>query len=184
VNWLCNQPDVATKVAEHPQLTHDIVEKLLVPDVEEKMKGCERIWGATFDTDFGFMLQFLSTMLLFSTKPLTEVHPRINDLVPKLKKWKKTYRNSPVETISKASDRLVDQIEGLNPGHASLVKETLVNQLVCGYLACHVQGDASMKKCGQCTLTRYCSVEHQRKDWKNHKHICNKGLVEEEPEAN
>lgn len=44
--------------------------------------------------------------------------------------------------------------------------------LPIGY--CRSCDGPGIKKCGQCQLVRYCSVECQRKDWPNHKLICSK----------
>ena len=46
----------------------------------------------------------------------------------------------------------------------------------CGLPSCDVQHDLGMKKCSQCKLVSYCSVEHQKADWKVHKQYC-KSLV-------
>lgn len=37
---------------------------------------------------------------------------------------------------------------------------------------CYVCGSLSSTKCSNCTKIFYCSVEHQRKDWKRHKVNC------------
>lgn len=40
---------------------------------------------------------------------------------------------------------------------------------------CEVCGKKSTSTCGKCKLTRYCSKECQRKDWKKHKNLCHGG---------
>lgn len=37
---------------------------------------------------------------------------------------------------------------------------------------CFVCGKLSKSRCSQCLEVFYCSVDHQRKDWKNHKPSC------------
>lgn len=83
------------------------------------MKGVTRLGGghfpaALFDDDLGTLLQFLSTIFLYRAE-MESVHPHIQELIPKLKAWKQTYRPSPTRTIGTASERLVMQIEGMAP---------------------------------------------------------------------
>lgn len=173
VNWLTSNPDVATRVAKHPQLAHDIIERLLNPTIEADMKACTWSSGTTWDAGLGSMLQFVSTILLWhdSQEP---VHPRIKELVPKFKAWNRTYRE---KFISKVSDRLADQIASPEALDLGMVKASQKEHLVCGYILCGNKKD--MNACGQCRIQRYCSTDHQKKDWKNHKKICCKGLAEE-----
>lgn len=144
------------------------------------MRACDRsIDGpfapATFEDDFGSVLQFLSTILLYPDH-LETVHPRINELIPKLRTWKRTYKTSRVKTISNASDRLVTQIQGMDPTLIARMRDMQAQSLVCGNAACGKRTD--LTACAGCRIQRYCSREHQKMDWKYHKHICNKGLVE------
>ena len=41
-------------------------------------------------------------------------------------------------------------------------------------LVCHKEDTFSspLKKCSRCHMAPYCSPNHQRSHWKNHKHIC------------
>jgi hypothetical protein len=186
LNFLNNSPDVGKRIAAHPTLLNNVIEKLLAPDLVDRMKAVPRPGGAhfpaaTFDEDFGSILQFLSTILLYRDEMET-LHPRIKELIPKLRIWKKTYRNSPVKTISNAADRLVDQIQGLDPKMIAMMRQMQEQKLVCGVSSCRVQGASQLTVCGVCRIQRYCGKEHQKMDWKYHKHICNKGL--EEPAAN
>lgn len=178
LNYLSSQPDVAIRLSKHPRILSDTIEKLLIPDIEAKMKACTRIGGATFEADFGSILQFVSTLLL-RKGPATEndepIHPKINELVPKLRAWQRKYRG---KYIGKVSERLAGQIENPDPNAVATVTENQNDSLVCGYILCGNKKD--MLACGTCKIQRYCSQEHQKKDWKNHKHICNKGLVETE----
>lgn len=75
---------------------------------------------AKFDDDFGSLLQFVSTMLLYQAE-MESLHPRIKELIPKLKDWKKVYRNSPTKTISNASERMVGQIQGMDPSTIAMM---------------------------------------------------------------
>ena len=178
LNYLASQPDVAIRLSKHPRILSDTIEKLLVPTIEADMKACTRIGGATFDADLGSMLQFVSTLLLRkgpATANDESVHPRINELVPKLRAWQRKYRG---KYIAKVSERLADQIENPDPEVVAAVTEGQNESLVCGYTLCGNKRD--MLACGACKIQRYCCQEHQKKDWKNHKHICNKGLVETE----
>lgn len=130
--------------------------------------------GARFEDDFGSILQFVSTMLLYPDQTEEPIHPRLNELVPILKGWKKKYSGV---FIARVSDRLIPQIEG--PTHPSVIaamREQQAEMVVCGVQSC---GKRKLNACAQCKIQKYCSQEHQKKDWKYHKHICNKGLVEE-----
>lgn len=171
INWLTSNPDAGVRVAKDPHMLKDTIEKLLRPDIETDMKPLERRGGATFEADFGSMLQFVSTILIREEHLPSPPHPRIQELIPKLKAWKKKYRG---RYISKVSDRLIDQLEG--NVDLAMVRESQMGQLVCGYVGC--TKSKNLSACGQCQLQRYCSTEHQKGDWKHHKTICNKGLVE------
>ncbi|KAH8599250.1 hypothetical protein B0O99DRAFT_591116 [Bisporella sp. PMI_857] len=175
LNWLTSNPDVAARVAKHPNLLHDVIEKLLDPEIESKMKACSRNLQATsFEADFGNMLQFVSTILLVPEHLPDPVHPRISELVPKLKAWKRKYSG---HYLGRFSDRLIGQIE--QPGSGAHPRGSQKEQLViCGYSGCSKQNDLVL--CGACKIERYCSTEHQKKDWKFHKTYCNKGLIEED----
>ncbi|KAH8651485.1 hypothetical protein BGZ60DRAFT_436535 [Tricladium varicosporioides] len=177
LNYLASQPDVSIRLSKHPRILHDTIDKLLMPDIEEKMKACQntRMMGATFEADFGSMLQFVSTLLLRKQLVVGNsetVHPRIYELSTRLRAWKKKY---PGQYIGRVSDRLADQIENSDP-NTVMVKEQQDAFTVCGYILCEKHKD--MLACGNCKIQRYCSQEHQKKDWKNHKHICNKGLID------
>ncbi|KAG9238310.1 hypothetical protein BJ875DRAFT_451250 [Amylocarpus encephaloides] len=136
--------------------------------------------AAKFDDEFGSLIQFVSTIFLYGAE-MESVHPRVVELIPKLKSWKQTYRNSTTKTISRASERLVDQIQGMNETMVAMV--TMMRRMqeqssVCGVRGCGVQGAMETTLCGTCRVQRYCGREHQRADWRYHKHICAKGLVE------
>ncbi len=183
INFLMGgSPDVCKRAAQHPALLNNVIEKLLEPDFVDRMKAVDRpevppFPPPTFDADFGNVLQFVSTMLLYRDD-IETLHPRISELVPKLREWKRTFRNSPVKTIKNASERLVDQIQGLDPTMISMMRRMQENSLVCGIVSCRVTGPERLTVCNGCKIQRYCGREHQKADWKYHKHICNKGLVE------
>lgn len=63
LNFLTGNPDICVRIAKERKTTHDVVEKLLDPDIEKNMKPCERLMGARFEDDLGSMLQFVSTNL-------------------------------------------------------------------------------------------------------------------------
>jgi len=173
-NWMTSNSDVAIRVAKEQKLFSATVDKLLLPDIEEKMKACSRNSSETsFESDFGGMMQFLSTLLLYPEHLPTPPHPRLSELVPKLRGWKRKYKGG---FVGRVAERLADQIESPDPVSSMMVRETQVSQLMCGYTGC--SGSKDMELCGACKLQRYCCTEHQKKDWKYHKHICNKGLVE------
>ena len=180
MNFLTTSPDVCIHIAGHPSLLHDTVEKLLDPTLETSMRACNRggspqFPATTFEDDFGCLLQFLSTILLYPEYHGT-LPPRINELVPKLKTWERTYRLSHVKTISNASNRLVPQIHGMDLELIRQMRKMQCTSLVCGYSACGNR--TSLTACSGCRVQRYCSREHQKGDWKYHKYICKKGLVE------
>jgi len=182
LNFLNMSPDVCKRIAAHPNLVNNIIEKLLASDFEDRMKSVPRpghgpIPGATFDDDFGSILQFLSTMLLYKAE-IENLHPRIEELIPKLRIWKQAYRRSRTKTISNAAERLVDQIRGMDPTAITMMRRMQDKTLVCGVSSCRVEGASQLTVCAVCRIQRYCGREHQKLDWKYHKHICNKGLEE------
>lgn len=83
-----------------------------------------------------------------------------------------------MRTISNASERLITQIEGMSPSLIRQMREMQGDSIICGVRNCDV--DEGLTACGGCKLQRYCGKDHQKADWKYHKHICNKGLVEVE----
>lgn len=182
LNFLSANPDVCKRIAAHPTLVNSIIEKLLVPDFVDGMKNVHRPGGAhfpaaTFDDDFGSLLQFLSTMLLYRDEMET-LHPRIEELIPKLRTWQHAYRHSSVRTISRAAERLVEQIQGMDPTMIAGVRGMQEQSLACGISSCRVEGARHLTVCGECRIQRYCGKEHQKMDWKYHKHVCKKGLQE------
>jgi len=113
----------------------------------------------------------VSTLLLYPDHQA--VHPRLKELVPKLKAWSKKYKG---KFIARVSDRLVMQM-AMDTTTISAMRSQQMESIVCGYTSCGKTGK-DLTACSACRLQRYCSPEHQKKDWKYHKHICNKGLVE------
>ncbi|KAH7330220.1 hypothetical protein BKA65DRAFT_508924 [Rhexocercosporidium sp. MPI-PUGE-AT-0058] len=184
LNFLTTSPDVCKRIAAHPTLTNNLIEKLLTPDFHDGMRDVVRpAFGsfppAGFAEDFGSVLQFLSTMLLYRAE-MPSLHPQIKDLIPKLKEWKKTYRNSNVKTIRNACERMVGQINGMEPEMIGMMRKFQEDALVCGVVSCTVTGASRLTVCASCKIQRYCGKDHQKADWKYHKHICKKGLVEPE----
>jgi len=116
-------------------------------------------------------------MLLYKAE-IENLHPRIEELIPKLRIWKQAYRRSRTKTISNAAERLVDQIRGMDPTAITMMRRMQDKTLVCGVSSCRVEGASQLTVCAVCRIQRYCGREHQKLDWKYHKHICNKGLEE------
>jgi len=183
-------PDVCKRIATYQKsaIVNRVVGQLLEDGFVEKMKKVKRPEGpmgipaATFDDEFGSLLQFLSTELLYKKEIEEEgnLHPQIQDLIPKLKGWKRDFRNSETKTISRAAERLVEQIGGQMREEMVMGMRTLQEEsLVCGGRLCGVSGKRDLEACAKCRVQRYCGREHQRADWKWHKRICEKGLVEE-----
>ncbi|KAL3424240.1 pentatricopeptide repeat domain-containing protein [Phlyctema vagabunda] len=187
LNLLTTNPDVCAVIVKHPTVVHDVIEKLLDPEIETKMKACGRLDAgpqfapARFEDEFGTLLQFLSTILLHHPEKTEELHPRIHELIPKLKTWQRKYERSTVRTIDNASKRLVSQIEGMDPNTVNYMRSMQATSVQCGFVACDKKTD--LTACSACKIQRYCGREHQKKDWKYHKHICNKGLIEESASA-
>jgi hypothetical protein len=182
MNFMNMNPDVCKRIVAKPAIVNDLIEKLLADDFVDRMKSVPRPGGphfpaATFEDDFGSVLQFLSTMLLYKAEMET-IHPRIQELVPKCRTWKNTYKRSRVKTIGSASERLVDQIQGMEPMMVSMMRDMQEQSLVCGVMSCKVRGPEGLTLCGTCRIQRYCGKDHQKADWKYHKHICSKGLDE------
>ncbi|KAJ5047357.1 uncharacterized protein L3040_003184 [Drepanopeziza brunnea f. sp. 'multigermtubi'] len=182
LNFLTANPDVCKRIAAHPALVNELVEKMLAPDFHDNMKAAARPSLGGFPPEdfadaFGSVLQFLSTMLLYQDL-MPAVNPRLKDLIPKLGEWEKTYKHSRVAVIRDASARLVSQINGMNPPLISMMRKMQEGTLCCGVVSCTLRGADKLTVCGVCKIQRYCGKEHQKADWKYHKHICAKGLVE------
>jgi hypothetical protein len=112
MNFMNMNPDVCKRIVSKPKIVNDVIERILADDYIVKMEAARRpsgphFPGATFDADFGNVLQFVSTMLLYKEE-MSEIHPRIQDLATKCNIWKRTYKCSLVKTISNVSERLVD----------------------------------------------------------------------------
>jgi hypothetical protein len=187
LNYLSINPDISKRLATHPLLLPNIITQLVEPDFVSRMKAVPRTThpGSTFpapgfDADFGSLLQFVSTILLH-VDDVSSLHPRIRELIPKLKGWKREFRGSSVKTISNAAERLVGQVEGMDIEMLKMMRGMQENHLVCGVVGCGVSG-SELTVCKACRVQRYCGRDHQKADWKYHKHICDKGLVE--PEGN
>lgn len=168
--------DVCKRIVTHPNLMSGIVEKLLEDDFASAMQACQRpqlsppIPAATFVDDFGNLLQFLSTMMVF--RDYHEMHPRFNELIPKLQAWQTTYQGI---FIGQVAGRIRMQLT-MDPTMVDIMKEQMKEALVCGDPTCRQR--EGLVACAGCNIQRYCGKTHQKKDWKYHKQICNKGLVE------
>lgn len=104
VNWMTSNPDVAARVAKEQKLFTSTVDKLLLPDIEEKMKACSRPPNEpTFESDFGSMMQFVSTIFLYSEHLPSPPHPQLSELVPKLRVWDRKYKG---KFVGKVADRV------------------------------------------------------------------------------
>lgn len=165
LNYLSGNPDIAEQMYKHPNLLRDTIEKVLLPDIEEKIT----------EASLGSALQTISTLLLQDTDcTAKQDYPRLKDLEARLKLWKRKYRG---KYIAKVSERLLDdQLKQPNRLMNQMMIKVIREQLRCGYTACNNNCDMSL--CGGCRVQRYCCQEHQKKDWKWHKMICKKGLVE------
>ncbi len=176
LNFLNMNPDVCKRITK-TSIIPDCIEKLLDPDFESAMKAVVRTGGpnygaASFEDEFGSLLQFVSTLLLYKDEMDL---PRLHELVPKLKHWKSKYKN---KYIGKVTERLISQMDM----DAEMIRQMRTFQtqtLVCGATGCGKRESDGLTACAACRIQRYCSREHQKKDWKYHKHICQKGLVEE-----
>lgn len=131
------------------------------------MKTCTRRGGASFEADFGSMMQFVSTLLLRADHLPTPPHPKLQELVPKLKAWKRKYSGM---YIARVADRLADQIAKTESLDLAAVVQAQSQNLVCGYVGCGE--NRGLNACSRCKLQRYCSQPHQKKDWSWHKGIC------------
>lgn len=69
------------------------------------------------------------------------------------------------------------QMENLDPVLLSSMREQFNEGLACGTASCGARGP-TLTVCAGCKIQRYCGREHQDQDWRYHKHICNKGLVD------
>lgn len=187
LNFLTTSPDVCKRIASRPAVVHAIVDKLLDPAVIATITAASRpaaphFAPARWEDDFASLLQFMSTMLLYAPE-MAPLHPRLPELVPQLRAWHREYRRCAVRTLPAAAERLVEQIGGMDPSKIAAMRAFQDESLVCGVPGCPVAGAARLTLCGRCRIQRYCGKEHQRADWKYHKHICCKGLEEDSAPA-
>ncbi|TVY33613.1 hypothetical protein LSUB1_G007670 [Lachnellula subtilissima] len=160
INWLTSNPDAAVAVAKHPSLFADTFSKLLNPNILTEMKACTRVGGASFEADFASMLQFVSTILLRKEHLPSPPHPQLQDLVPKLKAWKRKYGG---QFIGRVSDRLADQIKSPDNADFAMVMSAQNQNLVCGFVGCEEK--MNLNACARCKMQRYCRQAHQKSDW-------------------
>ncbi|KAE9978313.1 hypothetical protein BLS_000734 [Venturia inaequalis] len=186
LNFLSTSPDVSKRIVARPAIINNVIEKLLDPTFVKRMKAVQRPGGfnfpaATFDADFGTLLQTVSTVFLY-TDDVNATFPRARELIPKLRQWEREYKRSPVKSISNVCERLIPQIEDAEEMFelATMMRGAMSGSLVCGVASCGISGPENLTTCSGCHIQRYCGRDHQRADWKYHKRICNKGLVEEE----
>lgn len=66
----------------------------------------------------------------------------------------------------------------MDPFLISEMRKMQAQSLCCGKVGCRKK--EGLIACGKCRIQRYCGQEHQKGDWKYHKKICVKGLVESE----
>lgn len=166
INYLSSNPDIAGHLWKHPTIFQNILDKLLIPEIDT-------IWS---ENSLGSALQFISTLLIQdSEEKAMTVYPGLKELPPHLRTYLRKYRG---KYVAKVSERLKDQLKSANPTMKKMILEVTRSQLRCGYVMCSNNED--MRLCGSCGVQRYCCPEHQKKDWKFHKTICIKGLVENE----
>lgn len=73
-----------------------------------------------------------------------------------------------LDVVSKNGVSVVERAKAQGWGQ---IVDYLEKLRTCEY--CHKR-EIGMKKCSGCNTPHYCSAEHQRLDWKNHKHHCTK----------
>ncbi|KAJ7148884.1 hypothetical protein C8R46DRAFT_916588, partial [Mycena filopes] len=69
----------------------------------------------------------------------------------------------------------VARISGVPPVGPPLPRTQETYPMSASCLVCNNEASESrksLKKCARCELTRYCSVDCQRQDWKRHKDCC------------
>lgn len=139
--------------------------------------------AATFDADFSTLLQPVSTVFLHTDDDVNTVYPRARERIPKLRVWEREYKRSSVKSISNVCERLIPQSKDAMEMFelTTMMRGAMNGTLLYGVASCGVSGPENLTICSGCHMQGYCGRDHQRADWKHHKHICNKGLVEEEP---
>lgn len=131
----------------------------------------------SFEGELQGSLQFFSTLLLvFGTDFDRDTMAR---LVRRLKEWKRDYGYDP--DVHMYAQRCLDILHPVGAEGADMHARQLPGMrkmLSKGVDSCHfpecdatVSNDGPLKACSKCKV-KYCSIEHQRNDWKEHKPFC------------
>lgn len=120
--------------------------------------------------------QLLCTLLCYESRADLEAlaaEPAIRDtLVPILHAWATRYRG---RCLLGDTAMRCEMILTLNPlwlmMAAKMRKDNKVGEgLQCAYPLCNKE--ENLKKCSKCETAKYCSAEHQRAHWRDHKAMC------------
>ncbi|KAJ7471900.1 hypothetical protein FB451DRAFT_1251353 [Mycena latifolia] len=96
-------------------------------------------------------------------------------LLPILKVWSRRYDRQFLGDVSLRMVAYMSQVARLDQDF-NKVRKSYKNWEVCGLPSCSVRKE--LKVCATCQTVRYCSVDHQRKDWRTgdspHKLSCHR----------
>ncbi|KAH8590916.1 hypothetical protein B0O99DRAFT_285062 [Bisporella sp. PMI_857] len=177
LNFLVMNPDVAKIVAQQGRILEGVVDKLCENNLIKKMAESvpkRKLETATAINDITWMVIFVRRVLLF---PYYIANITIFDKYPLLLKNLEQWQAGHVGSVLAAEAlRLQHTIERPEDYTIRNVREGTERSLMCGYKKCGYK--IFMEKCARCMVQRYCSTEHQKKDWKYHKHYCDIGLVD------
>ncbi|KAJ7693982.1 hypothetical protein B0H16DRAFT_1351964 [Mycena metata] len=97
--------------------------------------------------------------------------PKINSYVHSIRDADK----GPCYEQLRGFEAQVALMTGFPPSGPPLPKTQKSYPMSASCIVCNNEASESrknLKQCGRCELTRYCSIECQREDWKRHKECC------------
>lgn len=96
-------------------------------------------------------------------------------LLPFLRMWNRRYEGQFLGDVSLRVTIYMSEVRQLDQDF-NKVRKSHKNWDVCGLASCSIRKD--LKVCATCKTVRYCSVEHQREDWRTgncpHKLLCHR----------
>jgi len=123
----------------------------------------------------GEVCQFLATLIVLQGTESIAPEDR-TALAQRLREWKREYTRTFAAETSGRCLTLLNTSSADNVMITRTIKAKLDKGVEnCNSPECNVtvrNNGAELLQCSRCKSVRYCGVEHQRKDWPEHKQIC------------
>ncbi|KAH8918344.1 hypothetical protein BT69DRAFT_587676 [Atractiella rhizophila] len=90
-------------------------------------------------------------------------------LLEYVRKWRTTcHKPFSVKILNRLEGILEEDQE--TTSECKMVRKMWYDGSHCAYSRCKNVED--LKQCSRCRISRYCSIDHQKADWKDHKPTC------------